>query len=545
MTIEKAARLVPMMFRAQIQNRCQLQRIPTDKRIEPDIIPWQKEWKQAIYPKLPATIAGIQEREYQISWRMVSNSGTDDTIVRPVIGARGWPYYPGSGMKGVFRRACTPTQLDRYCGQITGEDCVPGILRFHGGYPTDASWQDRSIDIVHPQQSHQVGMIGKGGAFAMISLYQPTLRFGISSSIDLDEAEWAEIWQIWEKAMQAGLGGRTSAGYGQINTPAKSPLYQCKLVGRGQAPKLLDGKGEFRPNIFRAALRGHALRIFGGLTNANSAKQLVGELFGSLDGGGTQGLLSLDFIEEEVSIEKSRTGNMYNAKGEVNWQLTGSLEPDKTLALKQLLTGLTHFAMTFGGFGRSWRRADHRLFFKEYDKVQIGCHWKWADDRDLQRDYSWHVGKLDRVKPQLEKLEAAARTWMELQQVSTAPPVVLWRETWHPSNVQVWGRIAIDINNSRAIKWFHQPYIDSGTIYKSSLTGKMGQVGKIWHRMYPVIQLDEDRDNPDVSKVIRQKEFIELLTIFSDPTSQSQQFLDFLKEQHQKDDKNFKKLWGD
>ncbi len=553
MTIENAARLVPMMFRAQIQNRCQLQRIPTDKNSEPDIIPWQKEWTQEVYPKLPATGAGVQEREYQISWRMVSNSGVDDTIIRPVIGARGWPYYPGSGMKGVFRRACNPAQLGRYCGRETGQnDCEPGILRFHGGYPTDASWQDGLVDIVHPQQSNQVGMLEKGGAsaFAMISLDRPTLRFGISSSVDLDETEWAEIWQIWDKAIQIGIGGRTSAGYGQINTPAKSPLYKCQLAGRGQAPKLLDGTGEFRPNVFRAALRGHALRIFGGLTDASSAKKLVGDLFGSLDRGCTQGLLSLNFIEDEVSIETFRPRTQwaqptYQATGEVNWQLTGSLDKEHRLALKQLVTGLTHFAMTLGGFGKSWRRADHRLFLETYSRALIGCHWKWTSDSDLQRDRNWHIGRLDQVQPRMEKLKQAALTWMELQRVQELPPAS-WREAWHPSRVQVWGRIAEDAEDSRAIHWLHGSYSDSGTIYKSALAGKMGQVGKIWHRMYPAIPLGKNEADPKLPRVIRRKDFIELLTIFPDRNiPECQPFLDFLAEQHRNDEKEFAKLWGD
>jgi CRISPR-associated protein Cmr6 len=33
----------------------------------------------------------------------------------------------------------------------------------------------------------------------------------------------------------------------------------------------VDGTGEFRPNVFRAAIRGHALRIFGGLTDERTA----------------------------------------------------------------------------------------------------------------------------------------------------------------------------------------------------------------------------------------------------------------------------------
>ena len=551
MPIENAARLVPMMFRAQIENRCQLQRII--QKQTPDIIPWEKEWTQEIYPQLPITGAKIEEREYEIAWRMVSNSGVDDAIIRPVIGARGWPYYPGSSMKGVFRRACTSEQVGRYCGQKTGKnDYEPGILRFHGGYPIDDSWQYGLVDIVHPQQSNQVGMEQKtsskqktSSASAMISLYQPTLRFGISSNVDLAPNEWEEIWQIWDKAIQTGIGGRTSAGYGQTNTPSKvAPIYRCQLKGRGQAAKLLDGEGEFRPNIFRAALRGHALRIFGGLTDANSAERLVGDLFGSIDPGCPQGLLSFSFIEEEVTLGIFRKAPTYEAIGEVNWHLTSSLDQERRKALKDLVTGLTHFAMIFGGFGKSWRRADHRLFFEDYynnsSKSLIGCHWEWADHQTLQRDPSWHLSDPAQLSQRIGKLMNTALVWMELQGVKKSELPTTWRESWHPNNVQVWGRIAENNEDSSAIRWFHGGYSHEQTISKSSLTGKMGQFGRIWHRMYPVIRLVKDEANPRTPQVRRTPKFIELFTIFPDRnSSQCQTFIEFL---HQQD--NFTKLWG-
>jgi CRISPR-associated protein Cmr6 len=56
---------------------------------------------------------------------------------------------------------------------------------------------------------------------------------------------------------------------------------------------------------------------------------------------------------------------------------------DPVEALKKLLEKLMQFAMVLGGFGKSWRRADHRLFFEDYYendryKALIGCHWQWG-----------------------------------------------------------------------------------------------------------------------------------------------------------------------
>ncbi len=48
-----------------------------------------------------------------------------------------------------------------------------------------------------------------------------------------------------------------------------------------------------------------------------------------------------------------------------------------------------------------------------------------------------------------------------------------WRESWHPKNVEVWGRIAEDKDDSLAIKWLHKAYqkLDNLSIYKTSVTG--------------------------------------------------------------------------
>jgi CRISPR-associated protein Cmr6 len=142
---------------------------------------------------------------------------------------------------------------------------------------------EKLLDLVHPQQDYQVKQgTAHHAAFMMISLYQPELNFGISSTEDISDQEWAEIWQIWEKAMAKGLGSRVCAGYGHPSNISGDELYPPhRIHGRGMASKTLSG-AEFRPNMFRAAIRGHALRIFGGLVPANIAEREVDKLFGGL-----------------------------------------------------------------------------------------------------------------------------------------------------------------------------------------------------------------------------------------------------------------------
>ena len=548
-----------MMFRAQINGRCQIQRLIPSAQ-EQDATRWADEWVDKTYPNLSQADSVVQTRTYTLTWRFITNSGQDDGVIRPVIGARGWPFYPGSSMKGIFRRACTKEQAERYCGKSLPEgDFLPGILRFHGGYPTDTTWTENLVDIVHPQQNWQVKTGNKdSGAFIQISLYKPTLKFSLSSIVSIEDSEWEIIWNIWEKALSTGIGCRVCAGYGQPQTHTGNILYQTRIKGEGQAAKLIDGVGEFRANVFRAALRGHALRIFGGLTHADKADEIVNNLFGGVQGGAIVGLLGMSFRNSHLNLgtfgRGSYTQPTYNLEGELVWLLARQLprsEHEETL--KKLVAALTQFAMLLGGFGKSWRRADHRLFFEEYYddeyKPLIGCHWQWSGTRSLMRDVQ--VRKLEQVGEFIDKVRQTAQEWMQLQGITPNPAQKApWREAWHPETVQVWGREASDAEDCEAIFWLHQPYQQAiarvqpeGSIYRSSVTGQMGQIGRLWHRMYPLVRLVRNPEDPNGRPIPRPtQKYFELLTLFPDNSAESQQFVQFLNSQ-QSQPKGFQKLW--
>lgn len=561
MPIRDAEQKVPLMFRAQTQGRCQLAYLQQEQEL--DIVRWTDEWvtHAETYPDRSTTHSqgGIQSQDCTIAWRLLTNSGLDDRVILPVFGVQGIPYFPGSSMKGLFRRACTPAQADRYCGKpLPGNDWQPGILRFHGSYPIDSSWTEGLVDIVHPQQNWQVKGAKEGGAFPLISLYKPTLRFGISSSEILDEAEWAEIWEIWQKALARGIGSRVSAGYGQVETSKPKVLCIGKLKGQGQAPKLLTEESEFRPNMIRAAVRGHALRIFGGLTSAENADRLVEQLFGGIQNkNATIGLLGLKFVDSKLDLGEFGQGNFaqpcYQVEGELTWYLARPLDhPEYEAALKRLIESLTRFALVFGGFGKSWRRADHRLFFENYyedsHKALIGCHWQWLGSASLSR-HARKVRKAQHIAPFVEEVRKIAAEWMQLQGIQLQGYAQTWREAWHPSKVQIWGRTADGQDDSEAIYWFHGPYrqkqrglYDEGSIYKSPLVGKIGQVGRIWHRMYPLVVLKPNPKKPDRKIAKLTPQFLELITLFPDDESEvCDDFLDFLAT----NPADFQLLWGD
>lgn len=576
--IPNAHKKVPMMFRAQVRGRSQLQYLDPEKKKageEQDVKLWADEWIDKAELISGENAQDVQTetygaKSYQISWRFVTNGGQDDGMLRPVIGASGIPFYPGSSMKGAFRQACEQAEIageiprgscNNYCGDEL--EITPGLLRFQGAYPIN-DWTKGLLDLVHPQQGWQVKTRDTNdkprgeSAYAQISLYQPTLRFAISCSQPLLPDKWQQIWQIWERAIAAGLGSKVSTGYGQISQTSHPIVYRAKLKGQGQAAKLIDDTGEFRPNIFRAALRGHALRIFGGLTDSETAEQLVEDLFGGIQHReATVGLLGFQFQASKSEINSFGSGNYaqpaYQVEGELVWFLAKPIsDPNQELILKKLVGKLMQFAMILGGFGKSWRRVDHRKFFEEYYednyKALIGCHWQWLGENTQGRNVQ--VSRLEKVGEFLDNVRQTAREWIQSQNkpLPEAEWAQDWREAWHPSNVQVWGRIADNVDESAAVRWFHQPYQQriqgvqsEGSIYRSPVTGKIGQISLIWHRMYPLIVLRRDPENPRKPIVRPSPRYLEIITIFPDGSTKSNDFLEFLNTHPEQ----FEQLWGD
>lgn len=576
--IPDAFKKVPMMFRAQVNGRSQLQYLnPAKKKAgeSQDVEVWADEWVDKAEFISTEEAQDIQTetygaKSYQISWRFVTNGGQDDGMLRPVIGASGIPFYPGSSMKGAFRQACQRAEqlgdirrgsCNDYCGDES--EITPGLLRFLGAYPTN-DWTEGLLDLVHPQQGWQVKTRStrdkpRGeSAYAQVSLYKPTLRFAISSAKPLSPEQWQEIWQIWERAIATGLGSKVSTGYGQTFKTSYPVIYRASLKGQGQAAKLIDDTGEFRHNIFRASLRGHALRIFGGLTDAKIAERLVEDLFGGIQRKEpTVGLLGFQFQESKLEIKPFGRDKYaqpaYQVEGNLTWFLTQALaNPEQEQILKKLVAGLMQFSMVLGGFGKSWRRVDHRKFFEEYYeddyKALIGCHWQWSGE-NTQR-HNARISRLEKVGEFFDNVRQTAREWIQSQDkpLRESEWAKDWREAWHPSNVQVWGRLADNSDDSAAARWFHQSYQPEikgvqaeGSIYKSPVTGKIGQISLIWHRMYPVVLLKKDPENPKKPIVRPTPRYLEFITVFPDNSDESNDFLKFLNTNPE----GFEQLWGD
>lgn len=508
------AKRVPMEFRAQAMGRCQRQYIKKPKdhssSWRPDIQIWVDEWVECVDVKSPFSDRDLHLLEVQIDWRLISNSGVDEGFIRPVIGAGGWPMIPGSGIKGLFRRACPPERVQRWCGSPCAPgDLSPGILRFHGAWPSEASWASGLLDLAHPQQNWQVGFSNgreSHSAFGVVSLHRPRLQIGLSSTDpNISTGEWEEIDDTLKRALRAGIGGRTCVGYGSSGRISGDLLFQCGLEGQGPAAKLLlktdqcpNGVPEFRPTMFRAAIRGMALRLFGGLTDERSAQQAVGRIFGSLsrEEGQNVGLLATAYTDAVIDLGSYGRGNwaqpIYATSGQLQWRLTRSAgSNDTTELLADLLAALHGLTMSLGGFGRGWRRPDHRIFHHNYPKTPIGCHWQWHEPTTLP---AWiHVQSPQDLAQLLQRTRKLAARWLEKSDIRLADPAP-WREVLAPQRMLIWSRVATDQHHAVAIEWFHwapgsggpDERDDPRELKGTDLAGRVNQVGRIWNRLLPI-----------------------------------------------------------
>lgn len=547
---------IPLMYQAQIAGRCQVQRLAdlrNSTQTQQQAYDWTNQWQGGCDERtVPTFGADTQVKEYQFNWRMVTNSGQDAGVIRPVIGGRGWAYFPGSSMKGAFvracRRLCDSATVLRYCGG-SGKDgeMHPGILRFQGGYPTDAQWLDDSmVDVVHPQEDWQVKDQASHSALIQVSLYRPKFQFGISSTEVLGAQDWDRIWEIWQAALAKGIGSRVSAGYGQVSTHGDSKLLLVGLQGQGLASQRIDKSGEFRPNMFKAALRGHTRRLFSGITDDATAEYVTKQLWGGFLGsqGAVVGLLGVAAPSlRELDAYRYGKNNVMPTYATDDLALTilmmKEVSEEQKKELGKFTKQLIQFSMLLGGFGKSWRRIDHRLFFPQYlnNKPMIGCHWQFVEGSlkayyiPINREMTNITAFLNSFQNTLKNLSIYTNAPQK------KPPQGNLREAWQKGRVQVWGRIAQDDGDSLAVKWFHGPYLGSQTIYKSELTGRMGRISRIWHRMYPRYRKKDET-------LIATSEYVELLTIFPNRegnNTEVQKTKDFLKSLA--DSGDFVQLW--
>jgi CRISPR-associated protein Cmr6 len=509
---------IPMMYRAQIGGRCSLQYAGKNNQ---DLDDWRDQWiyprqnGQPRYQRVKPTLGqqgAIYRIEVKFPYRVFSNCG-QDSIARPTIGKDGIPFLPGSSIKGLFRRACTPTQAMKYCGGKTQHNGIqqflPGSLIFHGAYPI-GNWANHIVDLVHPQQDRQVGASNnRTSAFTLISFHQPNMVFEFSSRDS--GINWQEITTLLQQALQLGVGGKTSSGYGQgghfPNTQKLKPIAAITfpLKGSGVSSVLRNGTPEIRPNLFKATLRGHLKRLLGGVSsNHHAVNKLVNSWFGKTDSPA-----SIKIIWQDINsaifddVDKEDKNPTYVVEGTLYLDIENSTNNTSKQQTKNIghlddiefLKQVVKFSYVMGGFGKSWRRVWHKQFFPEYhkNKFAIGCHWQSGIGTEIQnaKQLSSFLNSLHQTC--CDRLEVAVNRTQSSN----------WREAWNPNRLAVYSRIGME---SKAIKLFHDDTFKTtlaigGRKPHEQHPKKINapiSVSSVWHRMLP----------------INNNQYLEIITIF-------------------------------
>ncbi len=486
---------VPMMYRAQVQGRCSLQYGKNSQ----DLNRWTEEW---IYPnpqqkdtpsyQYPEPKLGLDGLVYRLKvefpFRVFTNCG-QDSILRPSMGKNGIPFVPGSGIKGMFERLSRHPQLSEELQQKVKQYCgspeEQGILRFHGAYPVgdwagtktvqpknrQAETRYRLVDVVHPQQKRQIQREGSPQAIAVVSFFQPTLVFELSSIKPLPESEWQTIAGLLRRALRSGLGGKTSTGYGLYVIPQDRYPLDITLKGKGVSPLLRSDEPEFRPNLFKASLKGHVLRLLAGVSGDEKAVQAqVNRLFGHTTEPGV-----LQLYWESKSLEYGKQGR----EDTPTYDTKGTLYLDAPKSDLRFMQKVIEFAVTMGGFGKSWRRVWHRDFLPGYETRGIGCHWvcQYSSFEPTV------IANKDNLKTFLTQLQQATRDFMGVK--ANSAQCLPWKEAWCSERLSVYTQV---VSHSQAIQLFHEAEFKTTPAIggRNPNDRRPTAISFVWHRMLPI-----------------------------------------------------------
>jgi CRISPR-associated protein Cmr6 len=237
-----------------------------------------------------------------------------------------------------------------------------------------------------------------------------------------------------------------------------------------------------------------ALRLFAGVTDKTSALHVVDRLFGSINGeeGQNVGLLAMHYVNASVSLDRFGNGRweqpVFSTTGVLQWHLVRSLtNREDEVLLQSFLSSIHGIVMALGGFGRSWRRPDHRIFMPSYSKTPIGCYWQWGDPATLSPDLN--VQSANDLSLLLRKARTLARQWLR-GKTSSINASAQWREIIHPSRMLIWTRIASNSQDAKIVHWFHQEPLKrsdlAGRLENKDLDSRPTRIGRIWNRLLPI-----------------------------------------------------------
>ncbi|VEP14885.1 conserved hypothetical protein [Hyella patelloides LEGE 07179] len=185
------------------------------------------------------------------------------------------------------------------------------------------------------------------------------LKITFHNSLASNQKEFVSK-QLRMMLLYQGLGKGLASGFGRIGNKNKIPPGKWKIKLKGMKPAI-ENKKDYRwsPQVLRACLRGHFIRLALTMLNRDDAIALTNTIFGSSDKLGQLSLTSY-----LVEIKNRATSNSKKLYSNIPKNIVDEIwiiNVDCNREFHFLIDNLLSFTSQIGGLGRGWRRPRHHV----------------------------------------------------------------------------------------------------------------------------------------------------------------------------------------
>jgi CRISPR-associated protein Cmr6 len=196
----------------------------------------------------------------------------------------------------------------------------------------------------------QVGL--KGDPTKLPVIHPPTKQ----------QLEWLRS-RLTEMLKEQGIGRGTHSGFGRLGEDIPKGMWVLELEGMKpcvQQHSMKDNqKGKYRwsPQVLRANLRGHFMRLALNILPKGEAQKITDKIFGGLKSPAQLTLTS--YLKDRIEGKDIPKGykNIPAQDAHEKWVI--NVQTDKRF--ESLIGKLLEFASHIGGLGPGWRRPPHKL----------------------------------------------------------------------------------------------------------------------------------------------------------------------------------------
>jgi CRISPR-associated protein Cmr6 len=176
------------------------------------------------------------------------------------------------------------------------------------------------------------------------------------------QLEWLRL-RLTEMLKEQGIGRGTHSGFGRLGEDIPKGTWVLELEGMKpcvQQHSMKDNqKGKYRwsPQVLRANLRGHFMRLALNVLPKGEAQKITDKIFGGL--GCPAQLTLTSYLAKRQSTDVILDGYVNIPAQDAHEKWVINVQTDD--CFKPLIGRLLEFASRIGGLGPGWRRPPHKL----------------------------------------------------------------------------------------------------------------------------------------------------------------------------------------